>query len=108
MQAQAALLSAVVVAADASAEAPAQQAAGGAPLPFVRYLTQGLRSLSTSLHEIAASEAGASKRGSIAEIIRIETLREFMVIISKSIYKTSLIMLLIGFCIYSELGRKVC
>lgn len=79
MQAQAAFLSAEVVAADARLEAPVQQAAVGIPLPLVRYLTQGFKSLTTSLQEIAASEAGTSKRSIRTAMAEATTLNGFMV-----------------------------
>jgi hypothetical protein len=45
----------------------------------MRYFTQGLRSLITSLQEIAASEGGVSKRNIMrAAIAAATTLGEFM------------------------------
>ncbi|KAF9596576.1 hypothetical protein IFM89_012307 [Coptis chinensis] len=73
---QAVFLSAEVEAAEESLVAPAQQAAVGDPVPVWRYWMQGLKSDTTLLHVIAASEAGRSRSISIAiaETARLENL----------------------------------
>ncbi|KAG9450377.1 hypothetical protein H6P81_010342 [Aristolochia fimbriata] len=60
IQVQAACLSAVVEAAFANLVAPLQQSEGGFPVPLLRYLMQGVRSLTTSLHWMAALLRGSS------------------------------------------------
>lgn len=61
MQPQTVLRSSGVAAAVARLLTPLQHSLGGAPVPLLKYLTQGLKSLTTSLHWILAALLGQGR-----------------------------------------------